>query len=76
MTAVLLETNGTVRLPKESIKRYGFEQKMSIRLIETKEGVLLVPITNQSLSEELSREIAEWHEAGSETWEDFSFETK
>jgi hypothetical protein len=76
MTALLLETNGTIKLPTESLKRYGFEQKMPIRLIETKEGVLLVPITNQPMSNELSREIAQWQEASSETWEDFSYETK
>jgi bifunctional DNA-binding transcriptional regulator/antitoxin component of YhaV-PrlF toxin-antitoxin module len=76
MTTVLLEINGTIRLPKESLERYGFEQKMPIRLIETKEGVLLIPITNQPMSDELSSEITEWQEAACETWEEFPYETK
>jgi bifunctional DNA-binding transcriptional regulator/antitoxin component of YhaV-PrlF toxin-antitoxin module len=76
MTALLLEANGTIKLPKKSLKRYGFEQKTPIRLIETNEGVLLVPLTDQPMSEELRQEIAEWQEASSETWEDFLYEAK
>ena len=76
MTALLLETNGTIKLPKKSLKRYGFEQKTPIRLIETSEGILLIPITNEPMSNELKQEIAEWQEASNETWEDFPYETK
>lgn len=49
---------------------------MPVRLIETKEGILLVPLTNEPMSEELKQEIAEWQEASSETLEDFPYETK
>lgn len=68
MTALLLEANGTIKLPKKSLKRYGFEQKMPVRLIETREGILLVPITDEPMSEELEQEVAEWQEAASETY--------
>lgn len=67
MTALLLEPNGTIKLPKKSLKRYGFEEKMPIRVIETKEGVLLIPLTNQPMKDELKQEIAKWQEAASET---------
>ena len=63
MTALLLETNGTIKLPKKSLKRYGIEQKTPIRLIETSEGILLIPITNEPMSSELKQEIAEWQES-------------
>jgi len=43
MTALLPEPNGTIKLPQKSLKRYGFEEKMPIRVIETKEGVWLIP---------------------------------
>lgn len=76
MTAILLEANGTIKLPKKSLKRYGFEQKTPIRLIETKEGVLLIPITNEPMSDELKQEIAEWQAASSETLQDFPYESK
>ena len=76
MTALLLEPNGTIRLPKKSLKRYGFEEKTPIRVIETKEGVLLVPLTNQPMSDELKLEISQWQEASSETWEEFPYESE
>ena len=76
MTALLLEPNGTIRLPKKSLKRYGFEEKMLIRMIETKEGVLLIPLTDQSMSDELKQEIAQWQEASSGTWEEFPYESE
>ncbi|MGI8544072.1 MAG: hypothetical protein ACR2MD_11450, partial [Aridibacter sp.] len=66
--------NGTIKLPKKSLKRYGFEQKMPVCLIETREGILLVPITDKPMSEELKQELAEWQEAAGETFEDFPYE--
>ena len=62
MTALLLETNGTIKLPKKSLKRYGFEQKIPIRLIETSEGILLIPISNEPMNNELKQELTEWQE--------------
>lgn len=76
MTALLLESNGTIKLPKKSLKRYGFEQKTPIRLIETGEGILLIPITDEPMSNELKQELTEWQEASNETWEDFSYESE
>lgn len=76
MTALLLEANGTIKLPKTCLKRYGFEQKMPVRLIETNEGILLVPITDEPMSKELKQELVEWQESAGETWEDFPYETK
>ncbi len=76
MTAILLEANGTIRLPRESLKRYGFEHQTPVRLIETNEGILLVPLHNAPMTDELKQEIAEWQEAGGEVWNDFAFETK
>ncbi len=76
MTAILLEENGTIKLPEKTLKRYGFEQKMPVRLIETSEGILLIPITNEPMSDELKQEIAEWQTASSEIREDFPYETK
>ena len=76
MTALLLEPNGTIKLPKKSLKRYGFEEKTPIRVVETKEGVLLIPLTNQPMSDELKQEISRWQEASSETWEEFPYESE
>ena len=76
MTALLLEANGTIRLPQKSLKRYGFEQQTPVRVIETDEGILLVPLHSAPMSDELKQEIAEWQQAASETWDDFDYETK
>lgn len=76
MTALTLEPNGTIKLPKKSLERYGFEEKTPIRVIETKEGVLLIPLSGQPMSDELKQEIAQWQEAASETWEDFPYESE
>ncbi len=63
MTALLLDPNGTSKLPKKSLKRSGFEQKTPIRLIEISEGILLIPITNEPMSNELKQELTEWQES-------------
>lgn len=74
MTALLMEANGTIKLPKKSLKRYGFAKTTPVRLIETNEGILLVPLHNAPMSEDLKKEIAEWQEATSGNLEEFPYE--
>lgn len=76
MTALLVEATGKIKLPQKSLKRYGWEKSTLVRLIETKEGILLVPMHNAPMNKELQSEIAEWQDAASETWDTFTYETK
>ena len=76
MTALLIQANGTIKLPKKLLKRYGFAEKVPVRLIETNEGILLVPLHNAPMSNVLKQEISEWQEASSLSLEEFPYETE
>ena len=42
-----------------------------IRIIETQNGLLLVPLTDEPMSTGLAAELAEWQELDAESWEVF-----
>jgi bifunctional DNA-binding transcriptional regulator/antitoxin component of YhaV-PrlF toxin-antitoxin module len=66
--------DGKVVLPGDVRDRYGLADHTPIRIIETKNGLFLVPLTNEPISETLSAELAEWQSLGSETWEMFPYD--
>jgi hypothetical protein len=45
-----------------------------VRIIETRGGVLLVPLGKTPMSPELAEELAQWQALGAATWEMFPFE--
>jgi hypothetical protein len=45
-----------------------------VRIIETRGGVLLVPLGDAPMSPELAEELAEWQALGAESWEMFPYE--
>ena len=66
-----LEIGGKITLPETVRKNYGFVEQTPIRLIETKNGVLLIPLTEEPMSEELKNELEEWQMIGLESLEMF-----
>ena len=60
MTSLTMKPGGEVTLPSEICERYGLTPTTPIRVIETRTGLLLVPLTDAPMNAELARELAEW----------------
>jgi hypothetical protein len=71
---VIMEEGGKVTLPGEVCSKYDLSPNTSIRIIETKTGILLVPISNEPINEELASELMQWQELGIENWNMFSYD--
>ncbi len=69
-----IEEGGKVTLPDGVQTRYGFKPATPVRVIETRSGVLLVPLTEEPMSQALQTEIEEWQALGAESLEMFPFE--
>jgi bifunctional DNA-binding transcriptional regulator/antitoxin component of YhaV-PrlF toxin-antitoxin module len=65
---------GEIVLPSEVRDRYGLVPDRPVRIVETRSGILLVPLADAPPSEELARELAEWQALGAESWELFPYE--
>ncbi len=57
---LVVEDGGKISLPEEVREHYGLTPDTPLRIIETRGGILLVPLTNEPMCEELARELDEW----------------
>lgn len=71
---LIIEGGGKITLPGTVLDRYGLAEATSVRIIETQQGILLIPLTTEPMSEALAAELREWQTSGSESWEMFPFE--
>jgi bifunctional DNA-binding transcriptional regulator/antitoxin component of YhaV-PrlF toxin-antitoxin module len=69
--SLLVDDDGKISLPDEVRARYGLSEKTPLRLIETRNGILLVPLTNEPMSEDLQRELEDWQSLGTANFEMF-----
>ena len=74
MTTTTIGYGGQVTLPDDVQERYGLRPEVSVRLIETRSGLLLVPVTDAPMSAELTQEIQEWQALGADAWAQFPYE--
>ncbi len=74
MSTLTLGHGGEITLPGPLRDRYGLVPDRSLRVIETRGGILLVPITDAPIDPELSAELAEWQDLAGESWGQFPFE--
>jgi bifunctional DNA-binding transcriptional regulator/antitoxin component of YhaV-PrlF toxin-antitoxin module len=65
---------GQIELPDEVRDRYGMAPATPVRIVETRGGVLLVPLSDVPMSPELAEELAQWQALGAQTWEIFPFD--
>ncbi len=65
---------GQIELPDAVRDRYGMAPATPIRIVETRGGVLLVPLGDVPMSPELAEELAQWQALGAQSWEMFPFE--
>ncbi len=71
---IILENEGKIKLPDALRSRYGLSGHSKIRIIETKTGILLVPITNEPMSQELASELEDWQALGQENLDMFPYD--
>ena len=69
-----IEENGKLTLPNDIVERYQFKRESQFRIVETQKGVLLIPLTDEPMSDELKAELEEWQAIGADGWEMFEFE--
>jgi bifunctional DNA-binding transcriptional regulator/antitoxin component of YhaV-PrlF toxin-antitoxin module len=74
MADLRIGPGGQITLPTEVLDRYRLTPDIPIRIIETRDGILLVPQTDEPMSEELQRELDEWQSLGTQTWDQFPYE--
>jgi len=76
MKSLTVGEGGEIALPEELRARYGFSSETRVRVIETRNGILLVPLTTQPMPPELTRELAEWNALAVQTWESFPYDSQ
>jgi hypothetical protein len=74
MANVTLKPGGELTLPTTLCERYGMTPEVPIRIIETRSGLLLIPLTGAPMDAELEKELADWQELSSTVWDAFPFE--
>lgn len=75
MSQNLTIENGRITLPKDVVGRYQLKDDTRLRMIETRNGILLIPLTKEPMSSALSAEIDEWQALGTESFELFPYES-
>lgn len=63
---------GEVALPGEVCRRYGLKFNSPMRLVETENAILLVPLNDKS-SEILEQEMQQWQSLAAEAWDLFPY---
>ncbi len=66
-----IEENGKLTLPDEIVERYQFKKETQFRIVETQKGVLLIPLTDEPMYDDLKNELEEWQAIGAGGWEMF-----
>lgn len=74
MTSLTVGKDGEISLPDEVREQYGLLPDTPVRILLTRGGILLVPMTDAPVNAELAEELAEWQSLSTETWEMFPYE--
>ncbi len=70
---LLIDVDGKITLPETTRNRYALAQNMRLRIIETRNGILLVPLTDEPMSRALLSELEQWQSLGAESLEMFPY---
>ncbi|MCC7290495.1 MAG: hypothetical protein IT449_00375 [Phycisphaerales bacterium] len=60
--------------PASNGSRHGIEPNKPLRILETRSGVLTIPLADEPMAEDLAREIEEWQALSTNAWDSFPFE--
>lgn len=64
--ATLLSRRKAITLPFDVQERYRLKPDVPVRIIETRSGILLVPLTEDPMTENLAQELRRWQALGQE----------
>lgn len=67
MSQKLVIENGKITLPEDVLDRYQLDEETPVRIIETRNGILLVPLTDEPMTADLRGELEAWQELGAES---------
>ena len=67
--------NGRITLPEDVVGRYRLNDDTPVRMIETSNGILLIPLTDEPMNPSLLAEIEEWQALGAESLAQFPYES-
>jgi len=71
---LVVEDGGKITLPETIREHYGLAEDTPLRIIETRGGILLVPITSEPMTEELRSELEDWQALAAESLAQFTYE--
>ena len=69
MATVTIGPGGELTLPADVVQRKGFKPDCPLQVVETRSGVLLVPLDDRPMSQELRSEIEAWQELSLDSWD-------
>lgn len=71
---LVVEDGGKITLPETVREHYGLAEDTPLRIIETRSGILLVPITSEPMTEGLRSELEDWQALAAESLARFPYE--
>ena len=74
MKSLTIGEQGQIALPQDLRDRYGFASNTQVRVVETQAGILLMPQSDEPMSQELAQELSDWQSLGQQTWGSFPYE--
>ena len=74
MTTTIVDPAGAVVLPAELRTRYHLDPARIVRIVETRHGLLLVPLTDQPMPAEFQQEFDAWQSLDAAGWDAYPFE--
>jgi bifunctional DNA-binding transcriptional regulator/antitoxin component of YhaV-PrlF toxin-antitoxin module len=74
MSTVTLGRGGELTLPDDVLRRYGLSPDQPIRIVETRGGLLLVPLGDEPMSPALADELRAWQDLAAEGWDAFPYD--
>jgi bifunctional DNA-binding transcriptional regulator/antitoxin component of YhaV-PrlF toxin-antitoxin module len=72
--SLVVEAGGRIKLPERIADKYNLAPDTQLRVIETRGGILLIPLTNDPMSEDLKVELSEWQALAQNSLEISPFE--
>jgi len=76
MVELRMGHTGEITLPEDLRNRYRLSPETPIRVIETRNGILLIPQSDAPMSAELAKELEDWQFVSAQAWALFPYETE
>ncbi|MCX7688980.1 MAG: hypothetical protein N2045_13525 [Fimbriimonadales bacterium] len=71
---LMVGKQGEIQVPDDVRNRYHLEPETPVRLVETRAGILIVPLTESAISPDLETELERWRQVAASSWEMFPYE--